>query len=114
VALDNVLILARDEVVAALLGLLVELRGFRPKFPGANDSAGDVLRREKFRAVVVDCDHPNYSEQLLTDIKELGAQPILFSPLPVSTELRHVAARHGARSFTLPTDPETFGRILQL
>jgi DNA-binding NtrC family response regulator len=114
VALDNVLILARDEVVAALLGLLVELRGFHPKFPGSNESAGEALARERFRAVVVDCDHPEYSEQLLSDIKKLGAQPILFSPLRVSAEVQQVAARHGARSFTLPTDPETFGRILQL
>jgi DNA-binding response OmpR family regulator len=114
VALENVLILARDEVVAALLGLLVELRGFQPKFPEANESAGGVLARERFHAVVVDCDHPEYSEQLLSEIKKIAAQPILFSPFRLSTELQRVAARHGARSFTLPTDPETFGRILQL
>jgi DNA-binding response OmpR family regulator len=114
VGLDNVLILARDEVVGALLGLLVELRGFSPKFPAENESPTDALARGALRAVIIDCDHPEFSEDLLAEIKRLDAQPILFSPVRLSAEVRQVAARHGARSFTLPTDSETFGRILQL
>ena len=109
---DNVLIIARDEVVAALLGLLVELRGFSPKFPGTAESPREALARDQFRAVVVDCDHPDCGEQLLAEIRKAAAQPILFSPLRLSAEVQEVAARHGARSFTLPTDPETFRKIL--
>lgn len=108
------MILARDDVVGALLGLLVELRGFNPKFPGENESPTDALARCSCRAVVVDCDHPEFGEALLAEIKRLAAQPILFSPVRMSAEVRQIASRHGARSFTLPTDPETFGRILEL
>jgi DNA-binding NtrC family response regulator len=113
-ALDNVLILARDEFVAALLGLLVELRGFQPKFPARDESPTEALARDQFHAVVVDCDHPAYNEELVAQIKRSAARPILFSPLRLSADVQQVAAKHGARSFTLPTDPETFGRILQL
>ena len=112
--LHNVLILARDEFVAALLGLLVELRGFQPKFPARDESPREALARDRFHAVVVDYDHPAYSEELVAEIRRLAAQPILFSPVRMSADVQQVAAKHGARSFTLPTDPETFGRILQL
>lgn len=111
--MDNVLILARDEVVAALLGLLVELKGYRPRFPGTDESSLQALARDQFNAVVLDCDHPECGERLLAEIRNAAAQAILFSPIRLSDEVREVAARHGARSFTLPTDPETFGRILQ-
>ena len=111
--MHNVLILARDEVVAALLGLLVELKGHRPRFPDMDESPVDALARDRFNAVVLDCDHPECGERLLAEIRNADAQAILFSPVRLSDEVRQVAARHGARSFTLPTDPETFGRILQ-
>lgn len=88
----NVLILAREEVVAALLGLMVELHGFQPKF--------------------VDCDHPDCTEALIQTIRRLDATPILFSPFTMQHEMRAAAARHGVRSFTLPTDPGTFGKML--
>ncbi|HST06647.1 MAG TPA: hypothetical protein VLJ83_00655 [Gemmatimonadaceae bacterium] len=107
------LILARDEVVAALLGLLVELKGYQPRFPDMDESPLEALARERFNAVVLDCDHPECGDRLLAEIKNAAAQAILFSPLRLNDEVREVAERHGARSFTLPTDPETFGRILQ-
>jgi DNA-binding response OmpR family regulator len=111
--LDNVLILARDEVVAALLGLLVELKGYHPIFPGTGESSLQALARSRYSAVVLDCDHPDCGERLLAEIRTAAAQAILFSPMRLSDEVQRVAARHGARSFTLPTDPETFGRILK-
>jgi hypothetical protein len=81
-ALGNVLILAREEVVAALLSLMVELRGFQPTFLKGEKSVEDAV-------------------------------PILFSPSRMQAEAREVAARHGIRSFRLPTDPDTFGRMLE-
>jgi DNA-binding NtrC family response regulator len=112
-ALGNVLILAREEVVAALLGLLVELRGLHPKFLGNEESVEDAIAREPFAAVVLDCDHPDCSEQCVEAIRKSGAVPILFSPFRMQAEVREVAARHGTRAFTLPTDPDTFGRMLE-
>jgi DNA-binding response OmpR family regulator len=110
--LGSVLILAREEVVAALLGMLVEIKGLQPKFLGRGEPAADAILREKPRAVIIDCDHPECGDALLETIKETGALPILFSPSRMQPEVRSVADRHGLRSFTLPTDVGTFGRVL--
>lgn len=108
----NVLILAREEVVAALLGLMVELHGFQPKFIDRSESVDDAIRQERPGAVLIDCDHPECTEALIKSIRELDSTPILFSPFRMQHEVREVAARHRVRSFTLPTDPGTFGKML--
>jgi DNA-binding NtrC family response regulator len=112
VELGSVLILAREDLVAALLGLMVELRGFQPAFLGASEAVAEGIERERPRVVVVDCDHPDCGEALLEVVRRAGAKPILFSPFRNQSEVREVAARHGVRSFTLPTDPDTFGQML--
>ena len=106
------LIVAREEIVAALLGLMVELRGLHPKFLGSEESVEGAIARELFEAVVIDCDYPE-CERLMDAIRNTGALPILFSPFRMQAEVKEVAARQGIRSFTLPTDPDTFGRMLE-
>ena len=108
----NVLILAREEVVAALLGLMVELHGYQPKFVDRLESVDDAIRQERPGAVLIDCDHPDCTEALIEAIRRLDANPILFSPFRMQHEVHVVATHHGVRSFTLPTDPGTFGKML--
>jgi DNA-binding response OmpR family regulator len=112
-ALANVLILAREEMVAALLGLMVELRGLQPSFLARDQSVADAIETGSFAAVVVDCDHPDCTAKLLATIRTTGAVPILFSPSRMQSEVGEVAARHGIRSFALPMDPDSFGRMLE-
>ena len=112
VVLGNVLILAREELVAALVGLMVELRGMQPKFPGRAERVEEAMLREKPEAVIIDCDHPDCRDDLVEAIMKAGAVPILFSPFRMQSEVRSVAARYGLRSFTLPTDVDTFGKVL--
>jgi DNA-binding NtrC family response regulator len=111
--LGTVLILAREEVVAALLGMLVELRGLQPRFLGKAEPIEDAILREKPCAVVIDCDHPDCRDELFETIRNAGAQPVLFSPFRMQPEIRSAAERNGIRSFTLPTDVGTFGRVLE-
>ncbi len=106
------LILAREEVVAALLGMLVEIKGLQPKFLCGSESAEEAILREKPRAVIIDCDHPDCGKALLEVMKRAGALPILFSPFRMQPEVLSVADRLGLRSFTLPTDLSTFGKVL--
>ena len=110
--MGTVLILAREEVVAALLGMMVELRGLQPKFLGVAEAAEDAILREKPGTVIIDCDHPDCQDTLVESIMRAGAVPVLFSPFRMQAEVRSVAARHGIRSFTLPTDIDAFGRML--
>jgi hypothetical protein len=114
VELGNVLILARDEVVAALLGLMVELQGFTPRFLGPEETPEAALAGGGFASVLIDCDHPLWSEPLLRACREASAQPILFSPFRMGAEVRNLAERYGLSSFTLPTDPDTFSKLLRV
>ena len=110
--MHNILILAREEVVAALLGLMVELHGYQPKFVERSESVDDAIRQERPGAVLIDCDHPECTEALIETIRRLDATPILFSPFRMQHEVQDVARRHGVRWFTLPTDPGNFGKML--
>ncbi|HEU4748403.1 MAG TPA: hypothetical protein VFS56_07865 [Gemmatimonadaceae bacterium] len=112
--MGKVLILAREEIVAALLGLMVELRGLDPVYLDKAEIAEEVIRRERPTVVVIDCDHQDCTESLLSAVREVGAKPILFSPFRLAAEVKRVASRHGVESFTLPADPESFGRLLRV
>lgn len=112
VALGKVLILAREEVVAALLGLMAEFRGLQPTFLRSAEHIEGAISREKPDTVLIDYDHPDCGDALLKAIRQTGAVPILFSPFRMQSEARSLAARHGIRSFTLPTDADTLGRVL--
>jgi DNA-binding NtrC family response regulator len=111
--LQKVLILAREEVVAALLGLLVELSGSEPYFVAENESASAAIQNGGHRVVIIDCDHAECGDSLIEAIKRVGATAILFSPFRMEGELRKTAGRFGTEAFTLPTDPEKFSRLLQ-
>ena len=112
--MGTVLILAREEVVAALLGMLVELKGLQPRFLGRAEPIEDAILRDKPRAVVIDCDHPDYRDELVETVKKAGSQPVLFSPFRMRPEFRSAAERRGIRYFTLPTDVGTFGKVLEV
>src|SRR5256714_14775164 len=92
--------------------MMVELRGLKPRFLGRTETAEDAILREKPRTVIIDCDHPGCRDSLLEAIIRAGAVPLLFSPRRMQSEVRSVAARHGVKSFTLPTDTDTFARML--
>ena len=112
-SLGNVLILAREEVVAALLGLMVEVSGFQPRFAGGDETAAAAIHSKQPHAVLVDCDHPELNDDLMGAIKTSGARPVLFSPRRMEAEVTNLATQHGANAFTLPIAPEMFVRILK-
>ena len=106
------LILAREEVVAALLGLMVELHGMQPRFPAEGESLADILERER-ELVLIDCDHPACAAETIELIRKSGGEPVLFSPFRLRTEVTNLATRYRAKSFTLPIDPDSFERLLK-
>ena len=106
------MILAREEVVAALLGLMVELRGMEPRFLGDGETVTEAIGRDHI-PVLIDCDHADCTAETIELIRKGGGEPILFSPSRMQTELTRLASRYRIRSFTLPTDPDTFGQLLK-
>ena len=108
----NVLILAREDVIAALLGLMVELHGMQPRFLGEEEAVRDVLEHDR-EVVLIDCDHPDCAAETIELIRKSGGEPVLFSPFRFQTEVAKLATRYRAKSFTLPIDPDSFDRILK-
>ena len=106
------MILAREEVVAALLGLMVELRGMEPRFLAEGETVTEVIGRSQV-PVLIDCDHADCTAETIDMIRKGGGEPILFSPFRMKTEVTRLASRYRTRSFTLPADPDTFGRLLK-
>jgi hypothetical protein len=84
----------------------------QPKYVGSSETVDDAIRRERPGAVLIDCDHPDCTDALVQAIMRTDAMPILFSPFRMQSEVRAAAARHGIRSFTLPTDSDTFRKLL--
>jgi hypothetical protein len=112
VILANVLILAREEVVAALLGLMVELHGLEPQFLTEDQAVADALEHDR-QVVLIDCDHPACAAETIELIRKSGGEPVLFSPFRFETEVTDLATRHQAKWFTLPINPENFDRLLR-
>jgi hypothetical protein len=108
----TVLILAREEVVSALLGLLVELRGYKPVYPQRGEAAAAACTRLACTRVVIDCDHGECSTQSLSALKKAGTRVLLFSPSHISSDARRTGGSLGIPAFTLPIGPEAFGKLL--
>ncbi|MDQ6716803.1 MAG: hypothetical protein M3Z17_00490 [Gemmatimonadota bacterium] len=110
--METVLILARDEVVAALLGLLVELCGHRPVFANRGESVADACERASCEKLVIDCDHWECSQKMLGELHRSGKKIVLFSPSRSAAETSRSATPLALKSFTLPIGPEAFGKLL--
>jgi len=109
--LGNVLIVAREEMIAALLGLMVDVCGLKPKFAGRDQSVDDAIASEQFDAVLIDFDHSACSEDTIAAIRAKGAAPIIFSPFRRSAEVTVFADRLAAKSFTVPISCERFAKL---
>lgn len=92
---------------------MVEVSGFQPRFAAGGETAEAAIRSKHPHAVLVDCDHPELNDDLIGAIRTSGARPVLFSPRRMHAEVNNFASAHGARAFTLPTEPDTFIRILK-
>jgi len=110
---DTVLILAREDVVAALLGLLVELRGYQPVFAQSGETIRDACRRISCLKMVIDCDHSECSGRSLVTLRETGVKIVLFSSSRAPSEMERKTSELGLPSFTLPIGPEAFGKLLE-
>lgn len=110
----TVLVVAREDVVGALLGLLVELQGYSPVFADPNEDPETAIERLKPELVIVDCDHDALcSEHFFRIVEHIGGRAVVFSPSRLSSEVKTVAEAYGLDSFTLHITPHELGRVLE-
>ncbi len=109
----SVLILAREELIAALLGLLVETTGHSVSFAQPEEGSAGAVRRTLPGVVIVDCDHRDCGEDLFKAAREVGARLILFSASREADYVRRVAAPSHSDSFTFPIEPPQLDSLIR-
>ncbi len=85
----------------------------QPSFLAEGESLSAALRKTGRVPVLIDCDHPDCTEENIKLVREGGSEPVLFSPYRMQNEVTNLASRYHTKSFTLPTDPDTFARLLK-
>ena len=111
--IPSVLIIATDAVVAALLGTLLELDGYAPRFPEPGESPMDALERLRPRVALVDCDEPDAcANGFFGECAVQGTTVVLFSPARMPYDVRDVAERYGLPAFSFPIDRTRLGQVI--
>jgi len=108
-----VLILAREELISALLGLLVETTGHSVGFAKPDESSQDAMLRLRPKVVIVDCDHRDCTGDLVKAANEVGARLILFSASREAEYVRRAAAPSRSQSFTFPIEPPRLDSMIR-
>ena len=109
-----VLVLSNDPMISGLLGALLEIHGFRPCFPDADEHPRDALRRCRPATLLVDCDFEvACSDAVLGPARMTGARLILFSHTCTADDAREMIDRYDADFFQLPIELPDFGRLLR-
>lgn len=109
----QVLIIARDANIASLMETLVEVAGYRPVHPAADERPLAALARIRAEVLLLDCDHTLATHEALTAAtQEAGSRVVLFSASHPSWELDRFAQRRGLRAVALPAGLAAIGRAI--
>jgi DNA-binding NtrC family response regulator len=110
----RVLILARDPVIAAFIGMLVEMDGYDPAFPAPGEAAEQALARLRAPIVVcADCEIPDLQSDLFfARVARSSARVVLFGAPGAEERMKELASRRALHYFLLPTDRVTLARVL--
>lgn len=110
----RVLVLARDAVIAALVGLLLELEAYDPVFPEPDEHAADAVRRLRPPLIVVldgeleaagsDLFHARCAQQ--------GASVVLFGEPVAADAVREMARARRCAFFAMPVDRRELADVL--
>lgn len=114
-AKQQVLILARESVIAALLGLLLELDQYEPVFAEPDERYDDAIRRVRAPLVVI---LDGESDEARSDIfharaAQSGARVVLFSEPVAAEQVRDAARVRHLPFFAMPVDRATLGSVLR-
>ena len=108
------LILARDPLVAALLGMLLDTSRHEPVFPQGDERPEDaVTRLRPPLAILLDGElEAARSDLFMARAARARARLLLFASPEGGTETRALADTHGVPWFALPIDRGRLTRIL--
>ena len=97
------MVLANEEVISALLGAMVELDGYSPLFPAADEQPLTAICRHRPDLVLLDCEHElAWDAHAMRCILPTATRILLFSAMRSQREVEQIAARYGISAFVLP------------
>ena len=99
----EILVVAENAVIAALMGTLVELAGHTPHFPRIDERPLDAITRVRPALLLLDCDHDLACEdEAYARAEAVGAEILLFTPSRTPDEIREFAEKRDVEWMTLP------------
>lgn len=108
----RILILAREPLVAALVGLLLEVAKYEPAFARPDESPEEAIRRVRpFLVLLLD----GSMEEAGSDVfhaRLKGTPIVLFATPRTEVAVRAVATDRGLPWVTLPVTGEVLGRLI--
>lgn len=110
----RILILSNHPLLAALLGMLVELESFEPAFADPEESAEDALARIKpLLVVLLDADmKAAQSDLFFARAARRGVRVVLFKPPGSARDVRALAEARSLDWISLPIDRRTLAGII--
>ena len=112
---STVLVLARDAVIAALLGLLLELEDYEAIFPGPDERPEDAIARLRPPLIVLLDGTLDTARSDLFHARAVarGSRVVLFSEPPAADEVRAIAQERDIAYVSMPVDRSTLGGALR-
>ena len=101
-------------MIAALIGMLVEMDGYDPAFPAPGEAAEQALARLRAPIIVcADCEIPDLQSDLFfARVARSRARIVLFGAPGSEERMKEMAIRRALHYFMLPTDRATLARVL--
>lgn len=112
-ATTRIVILARDPLVAALVGMLLELDAYEPVFPRPDESPEEAVRRIRPALVVLLEVSLEAARSDVFHARAKGTPVVLFGPPYAAAEVRALAAERHLCSFVMPVNRATLKRVIQ-
>ncbi len=112
----RVLVLAREAVLAALVGLLLELEDYEPVFAEPDERPAEAIRRLRPPLIVVlDGQLPEaQSDLFFARCAQDGASVCLFSEPVAAEDVRAVARARRLAFFAMPVDRRDLGAAMAI
>ncbi len=110
---SKVLILAREPLAAALLGILLEVDAYEPAFARPDESPEEAVQRVRPVLVILLDGSLDAARSDVFHARAKGTPVILFGTPPSAAVARAVALERRLPWFTMPVDRASLTRVIQ-
>jgi hypothetical protein len=110
---SKILVLAREPLVAALVGILLELEKYEPAFARPDEAPEQALRRTRPVLVLLLDGAFDEANSDVFHARLKGVPLVLFAAPSAEAEVRAIANTRGIPWFTMPVDRQTLARVVR-